>query len=243
MVDQGASNAEIIRCIENIIRAGSVAQVDHPSARCRVTSGGLTSNWLPWLSFRAGDIRHWSPPSVGEQCLLLSPGGDIASAFVLVGIFSEALPANGSTADVERTTYPDGAVIEYDHAAHALTATLPAGGTVDITAPASIAVHCQTAEVTASDSATVHSQQITLDAPETIVTGELKVGGLLTYAAGMVGSGGASGGAVAVIDGPMEIRNGNITLPSNDVIANGISLTGHAHDKVTKGGDTSGGPV
>src|SRR4030095_7937038 len=97
MVEQGASNAELVRCIENIVRAGTVAQVDHGTARCRVQSGGLTTNWLPWISLRAGDIRRWSPPSAGEQCIVLSPGGNMASAFVLVGVFSDAVPANGAT--------------------------------------------------------------------------------------------------------------------------------------------------
>lgn len=243
MVDQGASTTELIRCIENIVRAGAVLQVDHGTARCRVQSGGLTTNWLPWISLRAGDIRRWSPPSPGEQCIVLSPGGNMASAFVLVGVFSDAIAANGATGDVERTTYPDGAVVEYDHARHALTASLPAGGTADITVPDSVTVRCKTADVTASDSATVHSQQITLDAPKTIATGELLVKGLLTYAAGLVGGGTGPGGAVAVIHGPVEVRNGNLTLPGNDVIAQGISLANHQHDGVAKGGALTGKPA
>ena len=104
MVEQGASNAELVRCIENIVRAGTVLQVDPSAARCRVQSGGLTTNWLPWISLRAGDVRRWSPPSVGEQCIVLSPGGNMASAFVLVGVFSDSMAANGNTGDVERTT-------------------------------------------------------------------------------------------------------------------------------------------
>ena len=242
MVDHGASTTELIRCIENIVRAGTVLQVDHAAARCRVQSGGLATNWLPWISLRAGDIRHWSPPSAGEQCIVFSPGGNMAAAFVLAGVFSDAVPANGDNGDVARTTYPDGAVVEYDHATHALLAALPAGGTADITVPDSVTVRCNTADVTASESATVHSQQITLDAPKTIATGELLVQGLLTYASGMVGGGAGPGGAVAVINGPVEVRNGDITLPANDVIAQGISLTAHKHDRVAPGDALTGRP-
>ncbi|BEP48543.1 hypothetical protein [Variovorax sp. V116] len=82
----------------------------------------------------------------------------MTSAFVLVGIFRDTVPANGSSGDVERTTYPDGAIIEYDHAAHALKATLPGGGPADITVPDSVRVHCKTADATASENAKVHSQ-------------------------------------------------------------------------------------
>ncbi|WP_431131087.1 phage baseplate assembly protein V [Variovorax paradoxus] len=66
MVSQGASNAELVRCIENIVRAGTIAQVDHSAARCRVKSGGLDTDWLPRISLRAGDVRRWSPPSPGQ---------------------------------------------------------------------------------------------------------------------------------------------------------------------------------
>ncbi|SDI78195.1 phage baseplate assembly protein V [Variovorax sp. OV700] len=244
MVSQGSSNAELVRCIENIVRAGTIAQVDHGAARCRVKSGGLDTDWLPWISMRAGDVRRWSPPSSGEQCVVFSPGGNMASAFVLVGIFSDTIPANGDSGDVERTTYPDGAVIEYDHAAHALTATLPGGGTADITVPESVTVHCKTADVTASESATVHSQQITLDAPMTIATGQLLVQGLLTYTAGMAGSGAGPGGKTAQIDGDMEFVNGHgLATDGGDIVAGNISLLSHRTSGVVKGGDTSDGPV
>lgn len=200
------SSTELQRLIENLVRAGTVLAVDHTTARCRVQTGAIQTNWLPWFSRRAGDVRHWSPPSVGEQCIILSPGGDIASGMVMVGLFSDAVPANGDSPDIERTTYPDGGVVEYDHAAHALKATLPAGGTADITAPASV---------------TVHSAAIELDAPQTTVTGMLTVQGLFTWLAGMVGSGAAPGGGTAEI-------NGSIST-TGDVVAGGISLMHHDH--------------
>lgn len=250
MVDKGASNADLVRCIENIVRAGSIMAVDHASSRCRVASGALTSDWLPWLSMRAGDVRRWSPPFVGEQCVMLSPGGNMAAALVLIGFFSDSNPANGDSADVERTTYPDGAVIEYDHAAHALKATLPEGGTADITVPDSITVRCKSAQVTcetvdvnASESATVHSQLITLDAPDTIATGNLTAMGLLTYAMGFVGTGVGATGKGAIIKGPVEVQEGDLTVPNNDVVAKGVSLVGHPHSDVQSGNDLSGGPV
>lgn len=162
------------RRIENLVRAGTVMAVDYSTARCRVASGLLKTDWKPWVARRAGDVKHWSPPSVGEQCILVSPGGDMASAFVLLGVFSDSIAQNGNTASVERTTYPDGAVIEYDHAIHALQVTLPAGGTADITAPASV---------------TVHSQHITLDTPQTTITGDVQVSGSIQVDGDVTASG------------------------------------------------------
>lgn len=211
-------NNELARRIENLVRAGTVAEVDTAGPRCRVRSGALHTDWLPFFVRRAGDVRHWSPVSTGEQCIVLSPGGDLAAGMVLVGLYSDSIAAAESSADVESTTYPDGAVVSYDHTAHALTAVLPGGGSAEITAPASVIVH---------------SDAITLDAPQTTTTGALTVEGLLTYAAGMVGTG-TGAGAAAIINGSIET--------TGDVVAGGISLISHPHGGVQRGGGLTDPP-
>ncbi len=110
--------SELIRRIENLLRPGTIARVDVKRYRVRVIAGGLISNWLPWLTLRAGTTRKWSPPTIGEQCLLLSPGGDLANGVALVGIFSTEVPPNDDRASTEATHFPDGTLHEYDHEAH-----------------------------------------------------------------------------------------------------------------------------
>lgn len=133
--------AALSRLIENLIRLGTVAEVDHGSlqdkrpARVRVQSGDLLTGWLPWTALRAGTTRDWDPPTVGEQVLVLSPSGQTAQGIAITGLFSALIPANGDRAGLHRRTYPDGAVVEYDSEAHQLLATLPAGGRVEIIAP------------------------------------------------------------------------------------------------------------
>ena len=232
---QEANNTELIRRIENLLRPGTIEQVDAARYRVRVRCGDLLSNWIRWFQSRAGDARTWSTPSAGEQCLLICPGGDMASAVVLVGFYSDEITPPENSASVHAAHYPDGAFIRYDHQAHALTVELPEGGTADITVPDSITVRCKTADVTASDSATVHSQKITLDAPMTIATGQLMVQGLLTYAAGLMGTGVGPGGQSAEIRGTVRVVEG-------DVIAEGISLVGHTHGEVSQGDDSTGKP-
>jgi phage baseplate assembly protein V len=126
----------LARLIENLLRLGTVAQVQHQPPRVKVKTGALTTSWLPWLTPRAGTNREWHPPSVGEQVLLLSPSGQLANGVVLTGIFSELIPANGARADLHRLTYNDGAVLEYDSAAHLLKATIP--GSIEVTASGNI---------------------------------------------------------------------------------------------------------
>lgn len=203
MVD---SVADLARRIENIVRAGTVAEVAYSPLRCRVASGNLITDWLICFTTRAGYIRTWSPPSPGEQCLVISPGGDMASGMVLVGLNSDSIPEPEHSPTVDARHYPDGAIVRYDHAAHALSVTLPAGGTADITAPASVVVH---------------ASSITLDADDTLVTGTLTVQQLFTYQAGMAGTGSVAGGASAVINGGIRT--------TEDIVAGTISVQGHHH--------------
>lgn len=118
--------AELQRLIHNMIRIGTVSEVDTGKARVRITIGGLHTNWLPWLTARAGATRTWSPPTVGEQVLVIAMGGDFDTAIVLTGVYSDAHPAPITSPDKDARDYPDGTTITYDHAAHALTVDVPA---------------------------------------------------------------------------------------------------------------------
>ena len=221
--------ADLSRRLESMIRFGTVAEVRHtkPPA-CKIKTGGLTTTWLKWIELRTGTTRTGNPPTVGEQCVLLSPSGDPAQGIVLLGIDSDLIPAPGDTPDEQLTVYPDGARISYNHKTSALIAT-----------------GLKTALVQAAS-------LVKVDCPETETTGNLKVGGNLivdgnstlkgkadvlgafSYAAGMRGTGGTSGGATT-ITGPINHSGGALT--SNDV-----ALDSHTHSGVERGGSNSGGP-
>lgn len=230
---------EINRLLLNLVRKGTILAVDHDAEMCRVKSGELETNWIRWLSFAAGETIDWNPPTVGEQVLLLSPGGDPADAVALRGIYSDEAPAPSHSPTTHTRKFPDGAVIEYDHASHALTATLPAGGTVVLTSPAAVTVNTTSAVVNASSDATVntgsaaiHADSVTLDSPQTTCTGNLTVQGHLSFLAGMSGKGGAGGGAAATIQGTLAT--------TEDVKAGAISLNSHTHTEQGDGASTSG---
>ncbi|WP_313056235.1 phage baseplate assembly protein V [Stutzerimonas nitrititolerans] len=129
-----------LRRLDNLIRLGTIAAVDHQAARCTVTTGGLTVPNLPWLALRAGASSDWDPPTVGEQCILLSPSGEPAQGIALIGLYSQQRPAPSNSATLRRRKYPDGAVIDYDHATHTLTATLPGGGKAKLVAPGGVSI-------------------------------------------------------------------------------------------------------
>lgn len=124
--------ATLARLLENLIRFGTIAEVDEAAARVKVTTGTLTTAWLPWIAPRAGADREWNPPTEGEQVILLSPSGQLANGVAITGLFSDLIPANGDRPGLHRRTYRDGAVIEYDSIAHRLRAILPEGGITDL---------------------------------------------------------------------------------------------------------------
>lgn len=138
------SLAELARLIENLIRLGTVAEVQVEPPRVKVKTGNVTTAWRPWFALRAGADREWDPPTVGEQVILFSPSGNLAQGVALTGLFSDANPANGDREGLHRRTYRDGAVIEYDSIAKHLRATLPgtaeviAEGDIDVTSNANI---------------------------------------------------------------------------------------------------------
>ncbi|POR46746.1 phage baseplate assembly protein V [Paraburkholderia eburnea] len=209
------------RQLVNMIRKGSVFDINLESVppTCRVSVGdpddtdnpGLVTNWIPFFSARAGTTREWNPLTKGEKVLLLCPMGDPAQGVALAGLFDENTPQPSTSPDKHMRVYPDDAVIEYDHAKHALAATLPAGATVLIVAPGTVTVK--------TEAATVQADTITLDGDAT-VTKSLTVKGPLSFEAGMTGKGG-DGDAVMKIAGGAEF--------AKDVKVGGISSIHHRH--------------
>ncbi|SFU79591.1 phage baseplate assembly protein V [Pseudoduganella namucuonensis] len=170
--------AELDRRLAALIQAGVVAEVDHASARCRVRVGEWVSALLPWLSLGAGEARHWRPPSVGEQALLVSPSGEPAAGFVLPGFYAAGHGQAGDRrAKAVAWRMPDGCLLEYDWEAGALRAT-----------------GCETVSVEASGEITLKCASLLVDAPRVSFKGDVSI-------AGNVKAGGDVDAAGAVMDG------------------------------------------
>ena len=128
---------EASEAIGTLIRFGSIASVDLGAARCRVKIGDVETSDIRWIEGRAGASRSWSPPSVGEQVLVLAEAGELAGAVALRGVISTAHPAAGDSIR-ELIAFTDGAVLAYDPEAHTLDAILPGGATARIEASGGI---------------------------------------------------------------------------------------------------------
>lgn len=124
-----------------MIRLAAIASVDLAAARCTVQfDDGIESGPVRWIEGRMGSTSIWSPPTIGEQVVLLCPAGEIAAGVVLRGLACDAF-APPSNAALDLMRFGDGAVLSYDADAHALVVNLPAGSTVAITADGGVTVN------------------------------------------------------------------------------------------------------
>lgn len=124
--------ADIPRSLDAVVMFGRVIAVD--GITCRVACGDVTTDAIRYVTPRAGNVRVWSPLSVGEQVVVLSPGGDTHGAVAVAGLFSNENASPSDSHDEVVTAYPDGALVRYNHATHRMAATLPSGSTIEITA-------------------------------------------------------------------------------------------------------------
>jgi len=203
---------ELARALRNMIRTGVIVETDLSAGRCRVQTGGIYTDWLQWLTHRAGRSRTWWAPSVGEQVLILAIGGELDTAFVLPAIFSDDHAAPSASADAWHVSFPDGAVMEYEPETGALTVS--GIKTADVTASESITATVPVVMVKAST-------RVTLDSPEVVCTNKLITATLEVQKGGKM--------------------SGNIEHSGGAFTSNGVQVDDHDHGGVQRGGNWTEG--
>lgn len=146
-------NIELLRRLDNLLRLGTIAEVDLAQAKVKVQSGEILTTWLPWATFRAGTTQSWSPPTVGEQCLILSVSGELTMGLVLVGLYASNAPSQSG--DEHLLKFADGAEMNYNQASGHLSVK-----------------NCKTATIQATES-------IIADTPSLTCTGNVQIHGAL----------------------------------------------------------------
>ncbi len=168
MIDKG----EIVRRIDNLVNVGTISEIDADGkALVRVNVLGRVTWWMPVMMFANSFKQSFAPVRVGEQVLVICPGGQADSGVVLRGIFNtECMEPEGSSRDVEKTTYEDGSWFSYDSSSNQLkgevkgdveltatkdtTVTVNGNATVTVNKNATVAVN-ENATVTVNKNATV----------------------------------------------------------------------------------------
>ncbi|WP_336748598.1 phage baseplate assembly protein V [Pantoea vagans] len=162
---------EIMRLITNLIRTGTVSEVDPVNWLCRVKTGDLETNWINWLTLRAGSTRTWWQPTVGEQVVLLSLGGNLETAFALPAIYSEAFPPPDYSDDGDTTEYSDGGFFQYD----------PARNLWLIRGVKNVLVE-------GAENMELNTKKFALNADEAVINAAMKINGAVTQSGGAMSS-------------------------------------------------------
>ncbi|MBF0305777.1 MAG: phage baseplate assembly protein V [Alphaproteobacteria bacterium] len=129
----GAEVGELDRRCANLVRVGTIAEADYVTAKARVRIGDMVTDWRPWAVGCAGADVTWSAPEVGEQVMLLSPGGNLSLGVIVGGLYQQSAPPPADRPTLRRIVYGDGTVVEYDRESHRLRVDLTAAtGTAEI---------------------------------------------------------------------------------------------------------------
>ncbi|HGY1613882.1 TPA: phage baseplate assembly protein V [Klebsiella pneumoniae] len=149
--------AELIRLLENVVRTGTVTEIDEGKWRVRVQSGELETTWLRWNAQRAGAFKVWVPPSIGEQVWFLCLGGNTDVAFIGGSLYSADNPAPGASRNEMVVTAPDGAKFRYD----AEVGALQVKGIKSAVVEASVKITLDTPEVECTNLLTTKNLNVT----------------------------------------------------------------------------------
>ncbi|QBH97346.1 phage baseplate assembly protein V [Limnobaculum zhutongyuii] len=204
---------ELLRLLCNLIRFGTVVEVDYKNYKARVETGGNVTDWIRWGIDRAGDAQTWWAPSKGEQVLLLCPEGALEKAVICFSLYTDDIQPPDFGKQTRVTKYPDGAVTHYSPESGALTVS--GVKTITVNSATSVTVNTTTATINATGS-------VTLDTPEVICTNHLTTGTLTVKKGGSM--------------------QGNITHTGGNFSSNGIVVHTHTHGGVDRGSSSTDGP-
>lgn len=214
-------------------KIGEVSSIDPVACTARVIfddENSIVSYDLPVMQRNSFANKDYQMPDVGEDVLCLFRGNGFEDGVIIGSFYAGDVEPPESTADRRTIVFKDGTRVCYDRATHVLTITIEGTSIVfnrqsgTITVPDKVTVNCTSATVNASSN-------VKIDTPDTTMTGNLTVAGLITGNGGLTVKGG--GGVVADCDIQLNGRMDS----TDDVTAGGISLNSHTHTGVH--GETS----
>ncbi|KLT22638.1 baseplate assembly protein GpV [Wolbachia endosymbiont of Armadillidium vulgare str. wVulC] len=120
MLDHSFAISELNRKLANVIRIGVVKEIDYEKAKVRVKIGEFLTDWLPWITMKAGEDRSWLPPNIDEQVIVLSPFGELSLGVALAGIYQQKYAAPKNKKEINSVKFQDGTKFTYNKGKHHL---------------------------------------------------------------------------------------------------------------------------
>ena len=108
----GYALADLTKRLSNIIRIGTIFEINYQTAKARVKIGELETDFLPWANSNSGSNNIWNPPEIDEQVVILSPSGDLSQAIILPSLYKNN--ASNSDQNIKSITYQDGSKISFN---------------------------------------------------------------------------------------------------------------------------------
>ena len=224
-------NADDKRRLENIVRFGTIKTINpsQPIPTVIVNLDDIDTPEIRCLNARSGSDTTWDMPSVGEECMVISPCGDIGPTSIgMYGFYNDAHPAPSSDLNKKLRVFSDGCVIAYDVSAHHLSAILPNLGTVEITSNGGVTVNANGGvTVNANDGLTINA-----------VAGGTTHNGNFFLNGSQVITGNSTVQGSHLVQGSSH-STGDFSTEA-DVTAGSISLKSHKTSGVKSGTETSG---
>ena len=226
-------SAELHRRLENLIRFGTIKTI-HPAkpfTTVTVTIGEITTAKLRFLTLRAGKTKTWDPPTIGEEVMVLSPSGVLEMGVAIAGFNNQDNPSPSDNLDKTIRVFEDGCILAYDVSSHHLSAILPPGGTVELTANGGVTVNANGGvTVNANDGLIINA-----------VSGGTTHNGNLTVNGSTVTTGNSTVQGSQLVQGSSH-STGQFSTEA-DVTAGAISLKSHKTPGVKSGSEISGEPI
>jgi len=159
----------------------------------KVKCGEILTDFIPFIAMRSGTTKTWSPPTQGEQCVILAASGELTTACIITGLYTQNSPSH--SADEHVIEFADGAKITYNQANSDLVVT-----------------GIKTANIKAAN-------QINIDCPTVNIKGNVNIDGNLSTTGKTTSKGAISTQSNVSASG--DIKGGEISLRNHVHVAQG----------------------
>ena len=190
----GYALSDLAKRLSNIIRIGTIFEINVQTAKARVKIGELETDFLPWANSNSGSNNSWNPPEIDEQVIILSPSGDLSQAVILPSLYKNN--ASNSDQNIKSITYQDGSKISFN----------VSSGTLDLDLKGDVAIKVV-------GNANIEGNNINITASSNIILdGNVDLGGSGGQGVARIGdkveiTGGSSAGQWPIISGSSKVKS------------------------------------
>ncbi len=153
---------DLYRRIENLIRLGTISEIDESHQKVRVKTGGLVTDWLPVPATVTHNATYWQPVRLGTQVVLGGISGDPSQSVIIGLLHSDTVPAISDNPALDIVQFNDGTRIEYNSQSAELRIECTGDITVNADGDAKVIAQGK-AELSAQQSATVSGSSVILN--------------------------------------------------------------------------------